>query len=525
MVEQRYTVMTFAPVQGFIEKSRKLRDLYGSSFILSYLSKVLLNAAEASGYQKISPATINVTRGTPNQIIVEGEFPETEAKSKFDEAWRTIVEICRQVIEDSVQGDDYHWQRDWNAWSNHTWEFFVEHGKTIAEARRKLSEKKRKRDWIGINWQGESSTLSGADAIAWYGMTDRTHPVDSSMADQTEQLKEFYFKLSTALGEAIIDPDERLSIPELIKRLITLDDVASKLNLESQELPSVELPSRFSDLNRKEENRWSGWFQGDGDGMGQYMKQMAENSQNEAEYALHLNLFSRALLAWGEQLKTYLPPTMAQRNQRGRLDADGQIIYAGGDDFFGVLYPDTLERNIAAQKCVQWFYGFPDIWRRHGHPITVSVGLVWVAPAVPQRDLLQHCREAEKAAKNAGKDRIAIRIVFNSGNYLQWICPWWFLKEVLEAYRDRNGGDNWNQLYEDVATLEARHAFEAQTEVALGLFEIYFKEKRSMLEQHFWDTPEKTGILGNQPITEEENLKALNQWIINLAKVGFHLFT
>jgi hypothetical protein len=34
-----YTAITFAPVQGFIEKSRKLTDLYGSSFLLSYLAK------------------------------------------------------------------------------------------------------------------------------------------------------------------------------------------------------------------------------------------------------------------------------------------------------------------------------------------------------------------------------------------------------------------------------------------------------------------------------------------------------
>ncbi|MBW4442550.1 MAG: hypothetical protein KME10_15220 [Plectolyngbya sp. WJT66-NPBG17] len=39
-----YTAITFAPVQGFIEKSRKLRDLYGSSFILSYLANALCKA-------------------------------------------------------------------------------------------------------------------------------------------------------------------------------------------------------------------------------------------------------------------------------------------------------------------------------------------------------------------------------------------------------------------------------------------------------------------------------------------------
>ncbi|AFZ01459.1 hypothetical protein [Calothrix sp. PCC 6303] len=39
-------------------------------------------------------------------------------------------------------------------------------GESISDVREKLNEKKRGRDWAGINWQGESSTLSGADAIA-----------------------------------------------------------------------------------------------------------------------------------------------------------------------------------------------------------------------------------------------------------------------------------------------------------------------------------------------------------------------
>ena len=38
----KYTAISFAPVQGFIEKSRKLRDLIGASQILSYLAYSLV---------------------------------------------------------------------------------------------------------------------------------------------------------------------------------------------------------------------------------------------------------------------------------------------------------------------------------------------------------------------------------------------------------------------------------------------------------------------------------------------------
>ena len=44
--ESVYTAIGFAPVQGFIEKSRKLRDLFGASKILSYLSGKIVSKAK-----------------------------------------------------------------------------------------------------------------------------------------------------------------------------------------------------------------------------------------------------------------------------------------------------------------------------------------------------------------------------------------------------------------------------------------------------------------------------------------------
>jgi CRISPR-associated protein Cmr2 len=522
-----YTAITFAPVQGFIEKSRKLRDLYGSSFLLSYLARTLCDAAKNQNCQVVSPAVINITQGTPNQIIIKGNFLETEAKKAFDDAWQAVVNASRDYIEQRLPNFEYHWRREWNAWNNHAWEFFWgQSNETIGNVRRKLNQQKRQRDWTVINWSGESSTLSGTDAIAWPGMADKNHPLNSSIAEQTKEIREFYQQLSQKLGEAIIDPSERLSIPELIKRLITLDAVASKLNLQENELPSVEIPSSFSDINRKksnpEENRWTGWFQGDGDRIGEYLKSLVEKGKEEA---VALEEFSHAMIEWGKNFRNYLPPTQPERISRQRLDSDGRIIYAGGDDFLGVLYRNHPKPILTAQECLNWFYKFPEIWQQHGQEITVSVGFVWTAPGVPQRDVLQHCREAEKSAKSNGRNRIALRILFNSGNYLEWTCPWWFLQQLLESYRDRNQGKNWTHIYKDVTTLESRHAFEGnQTEVALELFGIYFgRENREILWQYRWDNNDKTGILGNHPGNETENTDTLNNWIINLAKVGFHL--
>jgi CRISPR-associated protein Cmr2 len=139
-----YTAITFAPVQGFIEKSRKLRDLYGSSIILSYLADQVCDAARATlatpGAQwpddpVISPARISVTQGTPNQILIRGEFSKDDARDAFYQAWAQLCQTCRDWIEHHVttqpngQPWDYHWARPWQQWINHAWGIFLRYGR------------------------------------------------------------------------------------------------------------------------------------------------------------------------------------------------------------------------------------------------------------------------------------------------------------------------------------------------------------------------------------------------------------
>lgn len=75
----KYSVVTFAPVQGFIEKSRKLRDLYGASLILSYLSQKIADDVDKDpNLRLISPAIPNTLKGMPNRILIKGEFTKKQ---------------------------------------------------------------------------------------------------------------------------------------------------------------------------------------------------------------------------------------------------------------------------------------------------------------------------------------------------------------------------------------------------------------------------------------------------------------
>jgi len=169
-----YTAITFAPVQGFIEKSRKLRDLYGSSLLLSFLAELICRGAKQKNYKLVSPALVNNAKGTPNQILVKGQYSDVQAL--FTKTWKIIVDTCQTAIEEEyLSHESYCWNRSWQAWGNYTWEFFSATGETINDTRKNVNEEKRQRGWIGINWQGESSSLSGFDGIAWSGM-DKMNP-------------------------------------------------------------------------------------------------------------------------------------------------------------------------------------------------------------------------------------------------------------------------------------------------------------------------------------------------------------
>ncbi|OYE01589.1 Cas10/Cmr2 second palm domain-containing protein [Nostoc sp. 'Peltigera membranacea cyanobiont' 232] len=580
MTNQIYTAIAFAPVQGFIEKSRKLRDLYGSSYLLSYLSWVICNDAESKRCEVISPASPNVTQGMPNQIIIKGDYKEKDAEAAFNTAWKCVTHACQEWIEKEINdGWEYKfWKRDWGAWTNYAWEFFwvqsdlVEGdlGKGINDVRQRLNEKKRSRAWTGINWQGESSTLSGADGIAYPKRSfdcnecdDREekayNPKKYNYQAEKAIVKKFFQDLSDKLGENFIDPDEELSIPELIKRLITHELITDKLQeslrnnfsnvdilVEQLKKLSEDLsPRSFKYLSRQDEEKyWTCWFQGDGDKAGDYLKKYPEKTTE----------FSKMMREWGKDF------------QNQNKSPFCRVIYAGGDDFLGVFYDVKEGRILKSNYCVNQFSKFKsEIWNKsEKKPITASVGFVWAAPGIPQRDVLQHCREAEKSAKNKGRDRIAFRVLFNNGNHLEWVCPWELLESgLLASYCDREGKQNWTHIYNDVAVLESRHAFNKEsTEIALGLLEIYFPTQvsidkkdretqvskntelksywRHLVEQqdswwNIYDLNEKlikTGILGDRKNSYKDDAeeidslkvnKALNHWIINLAKVGFHL--
>jgi len=574
-----YTAVSFAPVQGFIEKSRKLRDLFGASLILSYLSQKIVQEIEQSpGLQVISPAQISVQEGMPNRILVKGFINRDRVKNILLKHWQELLKVCREWVKKNVSAD-YHWSQnpedignqkgEWERWGSYAWEVFWGTGENPQAAMEDLETRKLKRDWIGINWIGESSSLSGTDAIAWNRLglqykRGEWQPGRSLTEAEQQELELFYRRLSWLLDDPKYrigkphlslnelktyeknNPDgigryiainERLSIPELVKRLITYDridvDEPAIEELGIAKLKKKPEDPEFKDINR-EAGYWTGWFMGDGDKVGDKLKKLSErNSDNPEKRDQDLTCFTEWIRDWGAKFKS-------------REDlfpgGKGRVVYAGGDDFLGVLYSEEPEGEQVKPEKVKpieawnWLLKLPEQWKdlqetlaqelnlTEEHRFTYSVGFVWAGHQVPQRDILQHCREAEKRAKSLGRDRLTIRVVFNSGQYVQWTCPWDYL-DILTKYRDRDGNTgknaNWNHLYSDWATLKARHAIQLQDrqtvalnkQIALTIFDLYFDKAGQIFEaERQWEK-----------LTGENTSAAIMNWMNDLIQVGWQL--
>ena len=501
--ETSFTVVTFAPVQGFISSSRKLRDLYGSSLLLSVLAKAIVDDAKERGFEVLSPALVNTARGTPNLLVISGAYKKGHGRDALQKTWGAILDATRQWIEDSIPNFDYDWDSSWKQWHSHAWEYFHAQGATITTARQQLALTKQERAWSGINWTGESSTLAGSDAIARPSMGRVIDPRLLSTAEVDKEAKEFISALCLRqdLGEAFAGPGEQPSLPELVKRLVTYPVVAKKAFID-EKLVNV-LPERFDAIANSSA---VAWFMADGDEVGKYLERQA-GGDPESE-ATALKLFSDAMRTWAEGLYDRVPAL-----------TKGTVVYAGGDDLLGALHDrpgpkgDEIAERLEATDLLKWLQVFPSLWSEHKQEITVSMGLAYVTAKVPQRDALQQVRLAEASAKAYGRNRFALRLLFSGGQYIEWVCPWDLLPRLLTGYRDREGlsGEQaqWGHLAADVVTLKGRRSLsgdrpEAQA-VAEALWEIYFPGL---------DPPKDKAI--NQPLAEW--LAALAQVLARLQK-------
>jgi CRISPR-associated protein Cmr2 len=141
----------------------------------------------------------------------------------------------------------------------------------------------------------------------------------------------------------------------------------------------------------------------------------------------------------------------------------GELIYAGGDDALALLptrhaLSCLAELRRAYSGCSKSGMAepLPPGWERAadgsgriltlmGEKATASAGVAVAHYKADLRDVLQAARQAEQAAKAAGRDALGISILRRSGEHRQVVCPWEFVPVVnafVTAFRD-GASDRW----------------------------------------------------------------------------------
>lgn len=227
--------------------------------------------------------------------------------------------------------------------------------------------------------------------------------------------------------------------------------------------------------------QWTVGWRGDGDKMGQWLSgdkykglpwsRWHPNAEKIATHQLQINppkvegdrclemphlLDISVLLSRWNQL---LYPLVEECHS-------GKVIFAGGDDFLllGSL-PDMipltaqLHQLWSGQKSVLtqpleppvegWVQYDGQIYPVPGQKMTFSLGIVIAQRRIPQSLWHRGLNEAYKKAKSAGRDRACIRVVFNSGQTLDWICPWPLWNLLMHCHPDQDSKtalNRWDKL-------------------------------------------------------------------------------
>jgi CRISPR-associated protein Cmr2 len=563
-----YTAVTFAPVQSFIRASRKLRDLYGSSLLLSHLARALADDAASRGLTVISPASVSSSRGVPNVLVIEGDYRKGHASAALLSCWKRVLEACCAWLEREIRPEQgYLWGSSWKACGNHTWELFHGQGASIEKARQALAINKQERAWSVPNWTGESSTLSSAEAVVRPLMGAVQDPRTPTVIRNEARSYLDLLRKHPDLGLAFVGEKEEISLTELVKRLITYKAVivtALKSPNDSEQQILQLIPPRFekASTRAKEADKSESivWFMADGDGVGNYLESLRDQFQastpatvavaDKANTATKvkaeaeaLSSFSASMRDWAAGLYTTIPAAFPEK---------ATVVYAGGDDLFGALHEsEPGDGDLNHDDLWQWLKSFPTIWKRcEQKGLTVSMGLVWADAQVPQREALQHARDAEASAKARGKNRFALRLLYASGNHLEWTCPWDWLDPILEHYTDREGRSRhpanqrcidgrdprWRHLAEDLQWLRSRQAIalrardltdaqrDATERTARTLWQAYFPGCELLPEP-----PQALASSASDPddaeppfrasFDEPEKGRRFDQWLLDLGQV------
>lgn len=469
-------VLKVGPVQGFIAQARRTRDLWYGSRLLSRLSAAMARSLQESRVQLIFPHPGQVgdaSTGVANKVLalVEGE-PREVARRALQSAREVLLqdgEAVFQCVRDIVIDDAWELMREQlgtflelhAAWARQ--ETGADYASALAEAEAALEARRALHEFAP--WAREApagthkSSLDGGRPSVLRRERRRGGAWRQYRIGVREELDALGL-LKRAGGR----PDQFVPVPSV--GLAAWVDAARRRNAAALDRLRQECAERgFTRVHRPGlpwveafpydaqlllPERWQPYFEefaedgtppqevarsaarfgaglvgpvreavgvepypyvaclvADGDGMGALLQALATRGGHEAHQRL-----SRVLAGFTREARSIVE---AHR---------GVLVYAGGDDVLAFVCPaDAPECALALSQAFQRVVSAA-LEGLGVTPPTLSVGLGIGHVLESLGELLDLGRRAERAAKDAGRNALAILVAKHAGRERVWTASW-----------------------------------------------------------------------------------------------------
>jgi len=230
--------VSIGPVQGFVSQSRRTRDLWGSSYLLAFLSAHAMHGAHVAGGRIVQP----VVAEDPLYRWISGN-PTDEPPRIGSVPNHFVIELdgdagdARPVAEAAVAALDGAWMRVCDA----VWARFVDHACADGNGTEAIWQRQVRGFW-DVSWTAGPSARRDnplARRKHWRSHRPPVEPGDKCtvMHDLQElsghvrpgsgrQQERFWQRLGCRLGKLDLRDNERLCAVALVKRLFPKPEAA-----------------------------------------------------------------------------------------------------------------------------------------------------------------------------------------------------------------------------------------------------------------------------------------------------------
>jgi len=466
-------LFTVTPVQDFISQSRKLKDLFGSSEILSCMTEIGLRICKREGVKEIFPILSTDNSSYPNRFLVEFENKNIDKIKKIaNEIEDNLLKFLRGLndkndkkIEEHIENyftfywaiseiNDNNYKKAFDeveknlAGAKNT-KFFTQFGggegergrkcsicgeRNVVIAGRKLYKelKKKKLNVISDNIITEGEGLCGVCYVK------RKNAKESF--ESTAEVALMHLPNCIMKKYPLLNKDSQLFFKENITKSYfeknnyfkKCDEEYKKCKEKLKKDDLEECKKEYEKCKTEECNKYKKVYKKfkddlnemklkqtsyyavimfDGDDMGEWLSGNKGNLEKGRVKEFH-QVLSKQLLEFAKAVKSIVN------------EPKGITVYAGGEDFLGFVNINYLF-DVLKELKEKW----DEIVNEHlkkefdlSEDFTFSAGVVIAHYKTPLSFVLNKVREAEKEAKNSSsKNAICFYVLKRSGEYRKGI--------------------------------------------------------------------------------------------------------